>query len=182
MSRDDQLVVDTVELRRHTGTRRDLRAAVAIGDLAVGDAAVVGELDIDLVVEAVTEGVVASGAVRGGWTAPCRRCLEPIEEAFEVELHEIFEAHPTEGETWPLGEDGIDLRPVVTEAALLALPLAPLCREDCAGPAPERFPTEVVTEEPSEPAADPRWAALDELTFEERTFEERTFEERTFEE
>jgi uncharacterized protein len=54
------------------------------------------------------------------------------------------------------------------DAALLGLPLAPLCREDCAGPDPDRYPT--VTEEELEAAAataekppDPRWAALGDL-------------------
>jgi len=56
---------------------------------------------------------------------------------------------------------------------LLALPLAPLCTEDCRGPAPELFPTRVEGEgeEPEEeegpgPISDPRWAALAELDFE----------------
>lgn len=167
MSADGRLVVDTVELRRHTGTRRRVRTTVDIDDVGVGEAAIVGGLEVDVVVEAVTEGVVAAGSVRGSWSAPCRRCLTPIESDFEVDVHEIFEAHPCEGETWPLGDDGIDLLPPVREAALLALPLAPLCRDDCPGPAPERFPTELVDEEASQPATDPRWAALDELTFDE---------------
>lgn len=167
MSVDDPLVVDTVELRRRTGTRRPLQVDVRQQDLAVGDAAVVdGALSLDLVVEAVTEGVVATGTVRGRWSAPCRRCLDDVEGELVVDVHEIFETSPTEGETWPLGPDGIDLGPPVREAVLLALPLAPLCGDDCAGPAPERFPTEVAEEAPAG-GGDPRWAALDELRFDE---------------
>ncbi len=58
---------------------------------------------------------------------------------------------------------------------LSGLPLAPLCREDCAGPDPDRFPTtteeaheaELAAEaEAAEPAPDPRWAGLDDLRFE----------------
>ena len=82
----------------------------------------------------------------------------------------IFEVHPEEGETYPIDGDEVDLEPVVRDAALLSLPLAPLCREDCAGPAPDAFPATVEGEdEPAdgdEPARDPRWAALDELRFE----------------
>jgi uncharacterized protein len=50
---------------------------------------------------------------------------------------------------------------------LLHLPLAPLCREDCRGPAPDAFPAVVAGELDDEPAdgprGDPRWAALDVL-------------------
>ena len=57
----------------------------------------------------------------------------------------------------------MDLEPVVRDAALLNLPLAPLCRPDCAGPAPEALPVRrrrrgAPTRRP--PPRDPRWAAL----------------------
>ena len=97
-----------------------------------------GRLDVDLVVEAATEGIVAVGTVRGEYNVPCRRCLDDVIEPLEVEMREIFERHQTEGETWPIDDD-IDLTPVVRELALLGLPLAPVCREDCAGPEPDRF-------------------------------------------
>ena len=49
-------------------------------------------------------------------------------------------AAPVEGETYPLGRDPLDLEPVLREALALALPLAPLCDEACAGPDPEAHP------------------------------------------
>lgn len=167
-----QLLVDTLEIRRRTGARREFEATTELPDVCAGEFCVVdGRLAIDLVVEAVTEGVSAKGVVSGVWSGPCRRCLDPVEAGFEAEVHEIFERHPTEGETWPIEDERIDLGPVVREAALLALPLAPLCRDDCAGPDPERFPAEVAPDvdlsADAPPAPDPRWAALDELTFDE---------------
>lgn len=167
-----QLFVDTLEIRRRTGTRRPFQATTELPDLGAGDFSVVdGRIDIDLVIEAVTEGVAAQGVIRGSWTGPCRRCLEPIVAPFEATVHEIFERTPTEGETWPIEDERIDLGPVVREAAILALPLAPLCRDDCEGPDPERFPaTRPGDDEPGpDPAAtpDPRWGPLDQLTFDE---------------
>ena len=92
-------------------------------------------------------------------------------------MREIFERSPSEGETWPIEDERIDLTPVVRELALLSLPLAPLCREDCEGPDAERFPTGPADEpEPgpgeecdadAPPPRDERWAALDALTFDE---------------
>ena len=79
---------------------------------------------------------------------------------------------PADGETYALGKDEVDLEPMVRETVLLNLPVAPLCSETCEGPDPDRFPTSVVIdepleEEPPEPAVDPRWAGLAQLTFDE---------------
>lgn len=171
-----QLLVDTLEIRRRTGARREFRATTELDDLEAGEFSVVdGRLEIDLVIEAVTEGVSATGRVGGSWTGPCRRCLDPISASFEAGVLEIFERNPTEGETWPIEDERIDLGPVVREAALLALPLAPLCGDECAGPDPDRFPAAVAVDRPEtdgpdaddEPPADPRWAALDALRFDD---------------
>lgn len=164
------LVVDIVELQRRTGTRRSVEAELVLPDMDAGERSVVGgRLTVDVVVEAATEGIVVSGTVAGVSRAPCRRCLDDVDSAFELELREIFERHPTEGETWPIEDERIDLTPVARELALLSLPLAPLCRDDCAGPDTERFPTGPA-EEPdhdSPPPRDERWALLDQLTFDE---------------
>ena len=165
------LIVDVVELRRRPGTRRDVQAELVLDDLEAGDRSIVdGRLGVTGVVESVMEGVVADGEVTGVSRGPCRRCLDDVDEDFAVEFREIFERYPTEGETWPLEDDRIDLTPMIRELALLSLPLAPLCREDCEGPDAERFPTgpaEDEAEDDTEVVRDDRWAALDALTFDE---------------
>ena len=166
------------ELRKRLGTRREVQASVDLPDLVTSTASVVaGEpVEVDLVLESIPQGVSVSGVVRAPWVGDCRRCLEEVRGTAEIAVKEIFERTPTEGETWPLGPDEVDLEPVVREAVLLSLPLAPLCDEGCQGPAPDRFPAVVEgatvegTDEPDdepemgrEPPRDPRWAALDEL-------------------
>jgi uncharacterized protein len=57
--------------------------------------------------------------------------------------------------------DTVDLNEPVTEAVVLGLPFAPLCRPDCAGLCPRCGAD--LNETPGhrhEDAADPRWAAL----------------------
>lgn len=172
---DAGLWLDTVELRRHTGTRRPLALRAVLEDMEVGDTQVVGGvIDVDLVVEAVTEGVVVSGDARARWRGPCRRCLEPAEGEVVVDVHEVYEADATEGETWPLGDEGLDLAPMLRELTLLALPLSPLCEDDCVGPEPDRFPAgpdlgaaAADDEDAAGEPRDPRWAALDGLSFDE---------------
>jgi len=174
------LVVDTVALLRRAGTREVLRLETSLDGLAAGEFAVVdGRLEIDLVIEATADGgltgrIAAKGTALGEWTGPCRRCLDPIVAPLEVEVDEIFERQPTEGETWPIDDERIDLEPMLREAALLSLPLVPLCRDECAGPEPDRFPPTVDIEAKADadpdddaPAPDPRWAALDGLRFDE---------------
>ena len=170
MTADSSLIIDVIELRRRTGSRRVLETDLHLDDLHVGESSLVrsivdGHIHVDLIVEAVTEGVIVSGFVSGVGRVPCRRCLDPVDEAFGVELREIFNDDPTEGETWPIEAERIDATPAVREASLLCLPLVPLCRDDCEGPVPERFPTRRVSDVP--PKRDARWAALDELTFDD---------------
>jgi uncharacterized protein len=83
-----------------------------------------------------------------------------------VDLREVFEVRPIDGETYPIEGDEVDLEPVVRDAALLNLPLTVLCRPDCPGPAPDAIPVAVEGEPTDEAPRDPRWAALDALRLE----------------
>lgn len=144
--------------------------------LALSDARVVDGTDLvlDGEVESISEGVVLTGTITVPWEGECRRCLGAVSGRAQVEVREIYETHPTEGETWPLANDQIDVGPLVRDTALLALPLAPLCAEDCQGPVPERYPAAAEDhdgpesgEAPAADPVDPRWAALDDLDLEE---------------
>ena len=48
---------------------------------------------------------------------------------------------PTEGESYPLSDDHVDLEPLARDAVLLELPLAPLCRRTAGASAPRAGPT-----------------------------------------
>jgi uncharacterized protein len=166
--------VGVAELRRRLGTRKPYHAQVVLDGLEISTARVPegGEIDVDVQLESISNGLVVGGTITAPWQGDCRRCLEPVEGLVETEVKEIFEREPTEGETYRLGDDEVHLEPMVRDAVLLALPLAPLCRPDCSGPAPEVFPTGV---EDDQAAADAetarlrgeRWSALDELRFED---------------
>lgn len=145
-----------------------------LGPLVTSAAAVApdAEVVLDGELEATGLDVVLTGALRVPWEGECRRCLTEVTGTAETTVREVFSVHPVEGETWPITDDGIDLTAVVRDLSLLALPLVPLCRADCEGPDPERFPTTVEPEAPEGDDADderaprdPRWAALDELRF-----------------
>ncbi len=128
---------------------------------AVADA---DDVDVTVGLEAIPEGVVADGRISAPWHAECRRCLRAVDGEVDVEFRELFEARPKEGETYPLGREELDLAPLIREALLLALPLAPLCEAGCQGICPTCGAD--LNEGPCAcpPAGrDARWAALDDL-------------------
>jgi uncharacterized protein len=170
-----RLVVGVIDIRRQLGTRKPVHRRARYDDLAVSSASVDpdGDVEVDLELESISNGVVAEGTLTFPWVGECRRCLGEVRATGVAEVREVFERRPVEGETYPMGNDLVDLGPMVRDAVLLALPLAPLCTEVCEGPVPESFPAAVEADEEEEPAGagdderprDPRWAALDQLGF-----------------
>ena len=167
------LLLSVLPLLRQPGTRREVRAEAVLGELRVGEVAVPpdGVVALDVVLEAIGDSITVVGDVRAPYRASCRRCLEPIEADLVTEVQEIFERRPVEGETYLLSGEEIDLEPMACDAVLLALPLAPLCREDCPGPVPGAFLDDHDSDDDGDgdasageaPAPDPRWAALRDL-------------------
>lgn len=170
-------VISVTEIRRHLGSRLAVESSIEAAGMGLSDVAVPDGAAITLSgeVESISEGVVLTGSVSVPWEGECRRCLTSVSGTAVVDVREIYETHPVDGETWPLEQDHIDVGPLLHDTALLALPLAPLCRDDCEGPAPDLYPTTVATDDaesddPEEgggadsgPPRDPRWAALDGL-------------------
>jgi uncharacterized protein len=167
----DPWVIDTRDVGRRPGSmrryHRDVPLSTAIGLDVIGIPA--GEqVSLDVRLESVMEGVLVSGTASAPVTGQCARCLDPLIDQLEVELLELF-AYPDTAtdETTDPDEvsrvvDGlVDLQPVVRDAVLLALPLAPLCSEDCLGLCPEcgGKRAELGTDHWHE-RIDPRWTAL----------------------
>lgn len=156
--------ISVTDLRRRLGERRHIDIDVLLPSLAVVASRskpepVTGELTI----ESIERGVSVTGTIEFEWEGECRRCLEPVAGRAVVPVLDIFQVNAPDDveEISELVDNTIDLVPVVRDAVLLGLPLAPLCRDDCAGPDPDRYPT--ITEEENEAAErppDPRWGPL----------------------
>jgi uncharacterized protein len=163
-ARTRPFVVGVAEQLRHPGTQRELRLTGELDDIAITAARVPGDAPIEanLTIEAMTDhSVTVKGTIAASWAGECRRCLRPVTGTAVAEVEEIFDARPVEGETYPLEGDRLDLEPMVRDAVLLSLPLAPLCEDACAGPEPEHHPIGTA----DDAGGDPRWAALKELKF-----------------
>lgn len=139
------------------------------------------EVAVDVRLESVVEGVLVSGTATVAVTGECARCLDPLSDQLEVELTELF-AYPetaTDQSTDPeevsrVVDDLVDLGPLVRDSVLLALPLAPLCRDDCPGLCAEcgGRRAELGPEHRHE-KIDTRWAALARLRDSTEEREER---------
>ena len=166
--------VDTArELSRRPGTMkrwvRDVPAPADFGLEVIGVPA--GDpIHVDLRLESVVEGVLASGTVVADVVGECSRCLGPVTDHVEVDLTELY-AYPAsvtdettdEDDVSRIVDEKIDLEPAVRDAVLLELPNAPLCREDCPGvPSPDEQAWAFVPAGTTHERIDPRWAALQE--------------------
>jgi len=159
------LVIGVAELLRRLGTRREVMVSAVLDDLEISSAAVTdgGEVEAQFVLEAMTDhAITVKGTISAPWTGECRRCLRTIEGTMSVDVEEVFDTRPVEGEMYALDGDRLDVEPLIRDAVLLSLPLAPLCEDACRGPEPDGHP---IGADESE-AIDPRWSGLGELKFE----------------
>jgi uncharacterized protein len=132
------LVLDTQELGRRAGSMVKRHLTVpAPADLGTEVIGVTegDDLELDLRLEGVIEGVLVSGVVTATATGECARCLQPIAQPVEIDFQELFEYPDSinDEDSLRLEDDLLDLEPVVRDAIVLSLPLAPLCKDDCRG-------------------------------------------------
>lgn len=174
------LVFDTHELGRRPGALRRLSRTVdAPRDLGLKDVIGVPEgapVELDLRLESVMEGVLVTGTARARAEGECVRCLEPLGQQLEADFQEMFsypdaddrgrpKAEPAddaeEDEDRLFVEDGLfDLEPVLRDAVVLALPMQPVCQDDCPGLCAECGARLADDPDHHHDAVDIRWAAL----------------------
>ncbi|MFI0419349.1 metal-binding protein [Spongiactinospora gelatinilytica] len=131
-------VISTHDLGRRPGSmRKTTRTLPAPADLSVNLIGVPKDADVELDIrlEAVMEGVLVTGTASTPLSGECARCLDPLTSRVEVEFQELFfyTAEDAGEEDSLLDGDLLDLEPTFRDAVVLALPLSPVCREDCPG-------------------------------------------------
>jgi uncharacterized protein len=144
--------------------RRTVEAPPDLGSDIVGVPSG-SDVELDLRLEAVMEGVLVSGTARGRATGQCVRCLEDVELDLQVDLQELY-VYPgradaeDQDDLRELVDDLIDIEPALRDAAVLSLPFQPVCRADCPGLCSECGAR--LGDDPGHhhEVADPRWAAL----------------------
>jgi uncharacterized protein len=109
------------------------------------DLKVIGPIDGHVRIRRTNQGLLVDGWVDLTLELTCTRCLKIFEQPMHVTFMEQF--HPTvdivtgltlppieEEEVFPIDDHHlIDITEAIRQQVLLALPIATLCREDCAG-------------------------------------------------
>jgi len=173
-------VFDMRALGKHPGEFRDeKRTAVAPDGLGSGLVSVPAGADValDLRFEAVSEGVLVTGSAVAPVDGECARCLDPLTRTTEVSFQELYRYLPDPGEDENDAEerflDGefVDLEPAFRDAVVLALPLSPLCRDDCPGLCAECGAklADAGPEHGHGDLVDPRWGLLAKLDLHDPT-------------
>ncbi|WP_280467882.1 YceD family protein [Nocardia cyriacigeorgica] len=168
---DAGFVLDVRNLGRGAGSMRELRRTVTTTERLGLDLIAVpagAEVELDLRLQSVSEGVLITGTVSAPLTGECSRCLESFDDEIELSLTELF-AYPdsateqttSEDEVYRMTDDLIDLEPVIVDALGVELPLQPLCTPDCAGLCPEcGVRMAIAGSDHGHEILDPRWAGL----------------------
>ena len=139
-------------------------------------------IEVDLRVQSVDEGVLATARVMATATGECTRCLKPISWPIDENFTELYYyeistnksankrgSKSSKADDIDLEEDDlsfmvgdeIDLEPAIRDAVILNLAVNPLCTEDCPGLEEKQGENwSYLPEVESETLADQRWAAL----------------------
>ncbi len=150
---------NTHDLPRRAGEMREYELTIEKHDALGFEVLAIAEdepIDIDLRIESVAEGVLASASVRTVATGECGRCLDPVSYDVDEKFQELYayvedprqarkKAKPGKKrvakEEDDLDEDlvremegeQIDLDGPIRDAIILNLPVNPLCDSECEG-------------------------------------------------
>ena len=160
-------LLNTHDLPRRAGEMKEyeldieLESSIGIDVIAVP----VGILELDLRLEFVAEGVLATGEFDVVAKGECIRCLDPIDLELNRNFQELYAyaPNPDEDEEDQLLMEGevINLEGPVRDAIVLALPINPICDENCQGLCPEcGVKWADLPDDHAHEVVDARWAQL----------------------
>jgi uncharacterized protein len=137
------LTYDVSRLPRRPGAMLPLRQTVASPSRIGLDMIAIprgAPLELDLLFQSVSEGVLVTGTVFAPTSGECARCLGDTSGQIEIALTELFaypdsatEATTEDDEVGHVVKGTVDLEQAIIDAVGLELPLSPLCRADCPG-------------------------------------------------
>lgn len=161
-----QLKINAFEMLRRPGTVKPIQFSISPSSLELLDPRLAPEteIDIDIVCESLSDGIVVNGRMTATFHGECRRCLSPMLGRIEADVHELYQLTLTDPDAFEIEGDIVDLAPMVRETVLLELPDSPLCRRDCPGLCPTcgRVLDQGSCSCPAE-VLDSRWSVLDVL-------------------
>ena len=193
MSRSPYLF-STHDLPRRPGEMREYFVPIEVHDVMGFDILAIATdepIDIELKLESVSDGVLATANVRSLATGECTRCLDPVEIDIDENFVELYEYSEDprilrkrekkmserakakkleeeeldeEDEIRQMDGEDIDLEGPIRDAIILNLPINPLCTPDCPGLCPECGEKwRDLPDDHAHQVTDIRWAGLEGL-------------------
>jgi uncharacterized protein len=141
-------------------------------------------IELDLRIQSVDEGVLATARVVADATGECTRCLKPITWPIDENFTELYYYETASSKTSSkrgakgksgkeaeidldeddlsfLDGDDIDLEPAIRDAIILNLAVNPLCTEDCPGLEDKKGENwAYLSQAQPQTLTDQRWSAL----------------------
>lgn len=126
------------------------------------------DIGLELTLDRTGTLLAAKGVVQARPTMTCARCLEPFEPEmttrFEVVIRmggDNFRLEDEEDTPVDFFGDGVSFTPSVRESLILAVPMKPLCSEECGGICPRCGANRNISPcDCPDTGADPRWEGL----------------------
>ena len=158
-------LVPVHEIMKRPGQMRELELDIELEE-PMGTAVVAvpkGEnVEIDLRLESVHEGILATGDVFCEAHTECSRCLDEMKLEVEVDFQELFAYSVQSDDELTVDGEHIDLMQVVTDSVVLSLPFQPVCSKNCLGLCMEcGFRLAQDPDHRHESVVDPRFSALE---------------------
>ncbi len=129
-------LVPVHELMKRPGLMRELELDIPLAE-PIGTEVVAipaGEsVEVELRLESVHEGVLATGEIFADAKTECSRCLDAMNLKIEVDFQELFAYSYSSDDELLVTNDHIDLEQVVIDSVVLSLPFQPVCTKDCLG-------------------------------------------------
>jgi uncharacterized protein len=161
------LVVGVKDLVHQAGEMRELTLELVAPEKYGEAMATVPQgtpMTLELRLEGLHEGILATADVVVDASADCVRCLDPFSFELRVDFQELFAYSSSDSDSYTVVDDSLNLEDIIRDAVVLELPFQPVCKEDCYGLDPATG--EKRTEPPGENVADeidPRWQELSKL-------------------
>ena len=172
LSDSSAYVINTHELSRSAGASKKYQLSLTpLSDFTNGAVAIEAKdlIQVEVLLESVIDGILATGTADAVASAECSRCLDPVRIELVGDIADLYAYQDKDIRTDEADEvrilegDLLDLEPAVRDALVLAMPLRPLCNDMCLGLCGQCGIR--LDDEPDHvhEVTDPRWANLTEL-------------------
>jgi len=124
-------VLDVGDLLTHPGEIRTVDFSAPL-DVQLDSARSSGPVAIRARLEGLTNGVFMVGSATAPLSLVCNRCLVEWDEEVQAELRQLFTTDLDE-DGYGIDDNSLDTSGLVHDEVMLAIPLAPVCRDGCQG-------------------------------------------------